>query len=75
MTQNEIQDLIVKIDNRIEFLKTDKTVWTMAWQGSSYNHGPYFRKLERNRLKAKLKSLQKKLLKNQDPNKKMLIFI
>ena len=64
MTQQEIQDLIVRIDNRIEFLKTDKTVWTMAWEGSTYNHGPYVRRLETKRLKAKKKSLEKKLLKN-----------
>ena len=64
MTQQEIRDLIVRIDNRIEFLKTDKTVWTMAWQGSTYNHGPYVRRLETKRLKAKKKSLEKKLLKN-----------
>ena len=63
MTQQEIQDLIVKIDNRIEFLKTDKTVWTMAWEGSTYNHGPYLRKLEIRKLKAKRKNLEKKLPK------------
>jgi hypothetical protein len=63
MTQQEIQNLIVKIDNRIEFLKTDKTVWTMAWAGSTYNHGPYLRKLEIRKLKAKRKNLEKKLPK------------
>ena len=61
MTQQEIQALIVKIDNRIEFLKTDKTVWTMAWEGSTYNHGPYLRRLEIRKLKAKRKNLEKKL--------------
>ena len=66
MTQQEIRDLIVRIDNRIEFLKTDKTKWTMAWEGSTYNHGPYLRRLETKRLKAKKKSLEKKLQKNQD---------
>lgn len=63
MTPKEIQDLIVKIDNRIEFLKTDKTVWTMAWEGSTYNHGPYLRKLEIRKLKAKRRNLEKKLPK------------
>lgn len=63
MTKQEIQDLIGKINNRIEFLKNDKTVWTMAWQGSTYNHGPYLRRLETKRLKAKLKRLEKKLAK------------
>lgn len=63
MTKQEIQDLIGKINNRIEFLKNDKTVWTMAWEGSTYNHGPYLRRLETKRLKAKLKSLEKKLAK------------
>ena len=61
MTQQEIQALIVKIDNRIEILKTDKTVWTMAWEGSTYNHGPYLRRLEIRKLKAKRKNLEKKL--------------
>jgi hypothetical protein len=63
MTQQEIQDLIGKINNRIEFLTTDKTVWTMAWEGSTYNHGPYLRRLEIKNLKAKLKRLEKKLAK------------
>ena len=63
MTQQEIQNLIVKIENRIEFLKTDKTVWTMAWAGSTYTHGPYLRKLEIRKLKAKRKNLEKKLPK------------
>jgi len=64
MTTQEIQDTITKIDNRIEFLKTDKTVWTMAWEGSTYNHGPYLRKLEIRKLKARRKTLEKKLPKN-----------
>ena len=64
MTKQEIQDLIIRIDARIEFLKTDKTKWTMAWEGSTYNHGPYLRRLETKRLKAKKKSLEKKLQKN-----------
>jgi hypothetical protein len=54
---------IEQIQKRIEFLQTDKTVWTMAWEGSTYNHGPYIRRLEVKRLKAKLKRLQKKLVK------------
>jgi hypothetical protein len=64
MTKQEIQDLIIRIDTRIEFLKTDNTKWTMAWEGSTYNHGPYLRRLETKRLKAKKKSLEKKLQKN-----------
>jgi hypothetical protein len=35
----------------------------MVWEGSTYNHGPYLRRLETKRLKAKLKRLQKKLNK------------
>ena len=64
MTRQEIQDLIIRIDARIDFLKTDNTKWTMAWEGSTYNHGPYLRRLETKRLKAKKKSLEKKLQKN-----------
>ncbi len=57
------EQLVEQIQKRIEFLQTDKTVWTMAWEGSTYNHCPYLRRLEVKRLKAKLKRLQKKLVK------------
>ena len=74
-----IQAQIKAIEARLEFLKTDTTKWVSAFAQPTpactpYDHGPYFRKLERNRLKAKLKRLQKKLLKNQDPNFICLIF-
>ena len=74
-----IQAQIKAIEARLEFLKTDTTKWVSAFAQPTpactpYDHGPYFRKLERNRLKAKLKRLQKKLLKNQDPNFIILIF-
>ena len=64
-----IQEQIKAIEARLEFLKTDTTKWVSAFAQPTpactpYDHGPYFRKLERNRLKAKLKRLQKKLLKN-----------
>ena len=63
---NKIQQLqteIRQMESRIEFLKTDKTVWTMAWAGSTYNHGPYLRKLEIRKLKAKIKRRSSKLEK------------
>lgn len=63
---NKIQQLqteIQRMESRIEFLKTDKTVWTMAWAGSTYNHGPYLRKLEIRKLKAKIKRRSAKLEK------------
>ena len=60
-----IQEQIKATEARSEFLKTDTTKWVSAFAQPNgctpYNHGNYFRKLERNRLKAKLKSLQKKL--------------
>ena len=64
-----IQAQIKAIEARLEFLKTDTTKWVSAFAQPApactpYDHGPYFRKLERNRLKAKLKRLQKKLQKN-----------
>ena len=68
MTRLEIEDLIQKMEGRIEFLKTDQTVWTMAWAGSTYNHGPYLRKLETHRLKARLKTLRKKLTRLDNQN-------
>lgn len=66
MTRQEILDLIQKMEARIEFLKHDRTVWTMVWEGSTYNHGPYLRKLETKRLKARLKTLNKKLTRLQN---------
>jgi hypothetical protein len=68
MTRPEIEDLIQKMEGRIEFLKTDRTVWTMVWAGSAYNHGPYLRKLETRRLKARLKTLRKKLTRLDNQN-------
>ena len=64
-----IHEQIKAIEARLEFLKTDTTKWVSAFAQPTpactpYDHGPYFRKLERNRLKAKLKRLQKKLQKN-----------
>ena len=74
-----IQEQIKVIEARLEFLKTDTTKWVSAFAQpdgcTPYNHGNYFRKLERNRLKTKLKRLQKKLQINQDPNFIILIFI
>jgi hypothetical protein len=61
MTQAEIQAAIATIDHHIECLKADSTVWTMAWAGSTYNHGPYLRKREIRRLKAKRKTLEEML--------------
>ena len=54
---------IEAIEKRIEFLKEDRTKWTMAWKGSTYNHGPYLRRLEIRRLKGRLRTLQKKIQK------------
>jgi len=59
------QEQIKKIEERLAFLKTDRTVWVSAWAGpkgyTPYNHGPYLRKLERKRLTAKLKQLMKQV--------------
>jgi len=62
-----IQEQIDHIEARIEFLKQDTTKIISAWAQPAgctpYNHGPYMRKLEIKRLKARLKTLQKKLAK------------
>jgi hypothetical protein len=67
MTKDEIGELIKKIEERIEFLKTDKTKWHSVWAGpkgyTPYDHGPYFRKAETKKLKTKLNTLKKKLSK------------
>jgi hypothetical protein len=56
---------INKMQARIEFLKTDSTVINniFAQEGTPYNHGPYFRKLETRNLKAKIKRREIKLKK------------
>jgi len=56
---------INKMQARIEFLKTDRTVINniFAQEGTPYNHGPYFRKLETKNLKAKIKRREIKLRK------------
>ena len=60
-----ILEQIKAIETRIEFLKQDKTkivsVFAQPEGCTPYNHGPYFRKLETKRLKARLRTLQKKL--------------
>jgi hypothetical protein len=62
-----IQEQITAMEARIEFLKQDTTKIISAWAQpvgcTPYNHGPYLRKLEIKRLKARLKTLQKKLAK------------
>ena len=56
---------ISKMQARIEFLKTDRTVINniFAQEGTPYNHGPYFRKLETKNLKEKIKRREIKLRK------------
>lgn len=54
----EIEAEIKVMEDRIEFLKTDKTVISL---GSDWNHGPYYRKLETKNLKAKIKRRNRKM--------------
>jgi hypothetical protein len=65
LTREELVTLIQKIEDRIEFLKNDRTVWTSVWaypEGHTpYNHGPYIRRLETRKLKAKLNRLRTRL--------------
>jgi hypothetical protein len=60
-----ILEQIKAIEERIEFLKNDKTkivsVWAQPEGCTPWNHGPYFRKLEIKKLKARLRTLRKKL--------------
>ena len=59
------QEQIKKIEERLAFLKTDRTIWVSAWAGpegyTPYNHGPYLRKLEWKHLTAKLRRLMKQV--------------
>ena len=59
----EIKLEIKRMQDRIEFLNQDTTkiVSVYAQPGYRYNHGPYFRRLEKNKLKAKIKRREKKL--------------
>jgi len=57
----EIRD----IESRIDFLEQDRTRVVSVWAGPQgyepYNHGPYLRKLEKRRLRAKLRRRRARL--------------
>jgi hypothetical protein len=57
----EIRD----IESRIDFLEQDRTRMVSVWAGPQgyepYNHGPYLRKLEKRRLRAKLRRRRARL--------------
>ena len=62
---SEIEKQIKTIEERIEFLNTDKTKWISVWaypEGyTPYDHGPRDRREEKKKLRAKLKRLKKQL--------------
>ena len=62
---SEIEKQIKTIEERIEFLNTDKTKWVSVWaypEGyTPYDHGPRVRREEKKKLRAKLKRLKKLL--------------
>lgn len=59
MSIEEIQQEIRDIESRIQFLEEDRTRIVSAWAGprgyQPYNHGPYLRRLEKKKLRAKLR--------------------
>lgn len=59
MSIEEIQQEIRDIESRIQFLEEDRTQIVSAWAGPEgyqpYNHGPYLRRLEKKKLRAKLR--------------------
>jgi len=59
---NEVESEIAQMEKRIEFLNGDNTVIVSVF-GGTYNHGPYFRRLEKKNLKAKIKRRRGKLHK------------
>jgi hypothetical protein len=61
MNTQEILDQIAELERKIALAKEDKSVWTNFWAGSTYNHGPYLRRLFIQRSKAKIKRLRAKL--------------
>ena len=54
MTEVEsIKQEIQNMEARVEFLNHDKTKYVSAFAGGSgYDHGPYYRRLEKKKLKA-----------------------
>jgi hypothetical protein len=65
MTVEEITEEIRVIEARIQFLEEDRTRWVSPWAGPKgyqpYNHGPYLRKLEKRKLRAKLRRRRARL--------------
>ena len=59
---NEVESEIANMESRIEFLNNDRTQIVSVF-GGTYNHGPYFRRLEKKNLKAKIKRRRVKLYK------------
>jgi len=60
-----IMEEIRSMEDRIQFLDQDRTVMVSAWAGPSgytpYNHGPYLRRMEKRRLRAKIRRRRIKL--------------
>ncbi len=59
----EIETEIKELEAKVERLSNDNSKVTMMWAGSTYNHGPYLRRLEKNKAKAKIKRRKIKLSK------------
>ena len=57
---NKVESEIIQMEDRIEFLNDDNAVIVSVF-GGTYNHGPYFRRLEKKNLKAKIKRRRHKL--------------
>jgi len=58
----EVESEIANMESRIEFLNGDRTQIVSVF-GGTYNHGPYFRRLEKKNLTAKIKRRRRKLYK------------
>jgi len=65
MTVEQITEEIRVIEARIQFLEEDRTRIVSVWAGPEgyqpYNHGPYLRKLEKRKLRAKLRRRRARL--------------
>lgn len=61
MNKEDILKEIRDLEEKITRIRENKSVWTNFWAGSTYNHGPYLRRLAIKKAQAKIRRLRTKL--------------